>query len=387
MENHPIPQDVTGFQFKLIGNMTVKQFAYVAFGVVFAVVLYYFPIHSPLSALIKIILIPIVGGCGFAIAFIPVEGRPIDIMVGNFIKALFFPNQYVYQKSGRLLSFASISSPKVTPVTHVHAPQHASINKSQQLQSMLGAPAHVQNKLDQREAAFLQTISSPSSFSNPSTPPPMKTEPVKPEEQTAPVQKTTQTADTLTHQETVLTQQLAEAKKEEATVQTPATASAAHQKAVQLEQQIQAVHAQKQHLEQELQQLQKQLAGQQAKPVVKAPAPAQMVTKGADLPNVPDTPNVIVGIVKDPRGNVLPNILVEVKDKDGNPVRAFKTNPLGQFASATPLASGSYTVELEDPKGQNTFQVIQLVADNRILLPIEIVSHDSREELRKQLFN
>ncbi|EKD47460.1 MAG: hypothetical protein ACD_66C00049G0001, partial [uncultured bacterium] len=28
MEQHPVPQNVTGFQFKLIGDITLKQFAY-----------------------------------------------------------------------------------------------------------------------------------------------------------------------------------------------------------------------------------------------------------------------------------------------------------------------------------------------------------------------
>ena len=109
--------------------------------------------------------------------------------------------------------------------------------------------------------------------------------------------------------------------------------------------------------------------------------------KNAGLPHVSDTPNVIVGIVKDSRGNVLSGMLVEVKDKEGNPVRAFKTNQLGQFASATPLTPGIYSIELEDPKNQHTFDVIQILANNQILLPIEIVSRDAREDLRKELFN
>jgi len=37
----------------------------------------------------------------------------------------------------------------------------------------------------------------------------------------------------------------------------------------------------------------------------------------------PEYPNIITGIIKDPRRNPLPNILVEVKDKEGNAVRAF----------------------------------------------------------------
>ncbi len=105
------------------------------------------------------------------------------------------------------------------------------------------------------------------------------------------------------------------------------------------------------------------------------------------LSYIPDTPNVISGIVKDPRGNVLPGILIEIKDQGGNPVRAFKTNALGQFASATPLSINTYTLELEDPNKKHTFEAARIVADGTILSPIEIISHDGREELRKALFS
>jgi hypothetical protein len=171
--------------------------------------------------------------------------------------------------------------------------------------------------------------------------------------------------------------------------------------------QLAEIHEQKQRLEQELLQLKSQLNTQVSQPITTLSAAAPIVSpqvtgipasqyakmvapapqKKADLPSISDTPNVVVGIVKDPRGNILPNMLVEVKDKDNNPVRAFKTNPLGQFASATPLAKGIYTIELDDPKKQHSFDVIQITANNQIMLPIEIISHDAREELRKQLFN
>src|SRR4051812_15255876 len=116
MDQHPIPQDVTGFQFKLIGTMTVKQFGYVATGVVLAVVLYYLPLHGFFAILIKVFLIPIFGGSGALIAFVPIEGRPIDVMATNFFKAIFSPNQYIYRKRGRQFSFSSIhTSPVMTP--------------------------------------------------------------------------------------------------------------------------------------------------------------------------------------------------------------------------------------------------------------------------------
>jgi hypothetical protein len=156
---------------------------------------------------------------------------------------------------------------------------------------------------------------------------------------------------------------------------------------------------QKQQLEERLTQLQKQMDMQ--KQTIYSPTVAKMevqqtqfvrsipqnMTKSVGLPTVSEFPNVISGIVKDPRGNPLPNILVEIKDSQANAVRAFKTNALGQFASATPLNNGDFTIEFEDPRGQNKFDTVGFKANGEIILPIEVISVDTREELRRSLFN
>lgn len=381
MDNHPIPQDVTGFQFKLIGSMTVKQFSYVAFGVVMAVILYYLPFKEPFGTLIKVIFIPLFGGSGFAIAFLPIEGRPVDVMLGNFLKSLLTPNQYVYYKSARTLSFNTMNKP---PTVNKSAKPLIAIqrDKEQKLQTLLQS-AHAQqiNPLDARENAFLQSLSTPQIVQAHPPRQPQSVQPVASQN----------TPDNLEQEKEVLTKQLEQAKQEETIQKLPEAQSSAHQKVILIERQILALQNKKQQLDKELAQLQNQLVTKQAVgPAPQAPIaraiPNEQI-KIAGLPHVPDVPNVVVGIVKDPRGNVLPNMLVEVKDKDGNPVRAFKTNMLGQFASATPLAVGLYTIELEDPKKQHTFTAIQIDANNQIMQPIEIMSQDAREELRKALFN
>lgn len=465
MEQHPIPQDVTGFQFKLIGSMTVKQFGYVACGVILAVICYYIQIDNIFWIMAKILLIPLFAGSGVIIAFVPIDGRPIDVMASNFTKALFSPNQYVYRREGKKFSFNKITiakQPVKTPAQVKAAAIAAAEAKKNDtnleakearlrafLQSTHGG---IRNDLDKKEAAFLKTLTiAPSAPAlrptagiaqaprqvmplAPAKPPQVAPRPIPapmPVQQppaplapvVAPVQQVPQqipnpstpktTASpaakeaALVQKETQLAQELSKAQQAEATSQSAPLHEAAHQKVLAVNKQIEEIHAQKQQLEQELAQLQTQLANQKGTPVVPAlqtPAPPvpqaatvaqdpqhvrtipQDVTKKVGLPHVSDTPNVVVGIVKDPRGNVLPNILVEVKDKDGNPVRAFKTNPLGQFASATPLSAGNYTIELEDPKKQNRFDVIALIANNQILPAMEVISHDAREDLRKQLF-
>jgi len=43
MEQHPIPQNITGYQFRLVGDMTLKQFAMLAGGIIVALLFYYSP--------------------------------------------------------------------------------------------------------------------------------------------------------------------------------------------------------------------------------------------------------------------------------------------------------------------------------------------------------
>lgn len=429
MDQHPIPQNVTGFQFKLIGTMTVKQFGYVGAGVIAAVITYYLPIKGVVGILLKILLIPFFGASGAIVAFIPIDGRPVDVMAGNFLKALFSPNQYIYRKNVNRFSFSSISASKSSPTnktgpsSKADRDQTEANRKGTELQKILmkSSTGKVKNAQDLREEAFLKALSAPQAAQSPQAPkiqsvlpPPLPTKPIAvptPTQQPLPavpppikqVVKPEPSPAVILEKEKALEQQIESAKKEEQAPHDPAQLAPLHQKTTELEKQLQEIRSQKQSLEQEILSLKNQLQTQ--KTTVATPAPAKAPTQApntagvAHVRSVPkemnkkmgllvsDTPNVVTGVVKDPRGNVLPNILVEIKDKSDNPVRAFKTNALGNFASATPLTPGTYSITLEDPKKQNTFDAIQITAANQIMLPIEIISYDKREQLRKDLFN
>lgn len=298
MENHPIPQNVTGFQFKLIGDMTVKQFVYLAAGVVSGWLFFSLPITPFIRFPVSLVFIL----TGISLAFIPIAGRPIDVMIANFIKSLLSPTQYIYRKTA------------YQPYT----PQAATVKG-------------------------------------------------------APIDESVKENESLPGKEAALAKGLEEAKSK---------------KILSLEKQLEETLAQNRQLVQQIIDLQKKLnlqketvnTSQNLKHVPKS------ATKSVGLPQVSDAPNVIAGIVKDPRGNPLPGILVEVKDKEGNPVRAFKTSLLGQFASATSLSNGVYLIEFEDPREQNKFDSIELRATGQTIMPIEVRSIDPREELRQSLF-
>lgn len=403
MQDHPIPQDVTGFQFKLIGNMTVKQFAFLATGSVMAVIFYY----APIFILIKFVTIPFFVGIGAALAFLPIEGRPMDLMIGNFFKDLFSPTQYVFAQTGGHLAISLIvmhkpashqENKKTSKVTAMEATRQVQLK---QVLTRLTRSAH--SKLDDKEDFFMNALFNPNGTPGllsiiedhgPSSHTLSNEEAMRVKMMHSP----SDMEHELEAEAEAIKRELNQALQEEqhlAQVHQPVAQTHTHVTA--LEKQLSDVMLQKQQLEQELLRLKEQTAKSQEpvphvavdKPLLASQNVRIVPTDKAQslgLPSLPDVPNVVLGIIRDARGNVLPNILVELKDKDDNPVRAFKTNGLGHFASATKLANGTYTMTFEDPKGVHEFETVSIEAKGEIMLPIEIISHDAREALRKELF-
>lgn len=108
IEQHPIPQDVAGYKFRLIGDMTLKQFIWLAGGIILGLIIY----SLPLPFFFKYPLAAIAVGLGAGIAFVPVEGRSMDKWLIAFIKSIYSPTQYVWKKGG-----GEETSPTTTAVT------------------------------------------------------------------------------------------------------------------------------------------------------------------------------------------------------------------------------------------------------------------------------
>ncbi|MEK7559027.1 MAG: PrgI family protein [Patescibacteria group bacterium] len=394
MENHPIPQDITGFQFKLIGDMTIKQFAYLAAGIILGWITYILPIFI----IIKIPILVTFVGLGVAAAFLPIEGRPFDVMIGNYFKALLSPTQYIYQKIGGHIWFPD------TPIQNQKAAQSIApsdnAESSRKLKEFLKSlPQKPKNKLDEKEMNFLNSLGfSPTAVSVPvvnsgnsayekiiSHHDPIIPLQIHPEEKKEPDKNP---EPKLNHDETQPGKEPEKAKLPEKVQESLPQYSIAQQELL----------SQKQNLENQVLELRNKMSAQNQN-ITTSDASAvkqesqtvrtipRNMGKTAGLPFMSDVPNLIMGIIKGPRENPLSNILVEVKDTSGNPVRAFKTNALGQFSSATPLGNGTYTISFEDPKSENKFDIIEIKANGDVLMPLEVISLDQREELRRSLFN
>jgi len=81
--------------------MTLEQFGKVAAGCIIALVFY----ALPLPALIKWLFIILSASAGALSAFVPFEGRPLETWIISFIKSIYLPTEYVWEKSQVDFSF------------------------------------------------------------------------------------------------------------------------------------------------------------------------------------------------------------------------------------------------------------------------------------------
>ncbi len=106
MEQHPVPRQITSFEFKLIGFMTLRQFIYIIVFVLGGVVLWFFPLPFPLYLLTKALAI-ITGLMGLVFALVPINDRPMDVFIKNLIRRLTSPTQYTYHKHNSSMDMLS----------------------------------------------------------------------------------------------------------------------------------------------------------------------------------------------------------------------------------------------------------------------------------------
>lgn len=201
MEGHPIPRQITTFEFKLIGFLTLRQFIYlIVFGPLGFVIYKLFPIPF-----VNIALGVAVGAIGPLFAFVPINDRPIDVWIRNFIKRLTSPTQYTYYKHNAPLYFLQnlyfIQDPHRV-VTHIESqeklaaylasrqkPQKTNVAQKQTIHNLLHASRNSLANGDVKKPAAT-VVTTPGVAKEPSKPPlqPQQTT-IQPTISSAPQQK------------------------------------------------------------------------------------------------------------------------------------------------------------------------------------------------------
>ncbi len=112
MDKHPIPRQITTFEFKLIGILTLRQFLYL---VIFLPLAYIFYALFPIPYL-NIILALGVALVGVALAFVKIQERSLEEWIKNLVKSLSSPTIYIYRKNNPppdFLKDIQISHPEI----------------------------------------------------------------------------------------------------------------------------------------------------------------------------------------------------------------------------------------------------------------------------------
>lgn len=333
-EQHPIPQQISSYQFRLVGDMTLKQFFQVGAGALIAIILY----SSNLPGYVKWPLILISFLFGVALAFFPLEDRPLSKWLVLFAKSIYSPTLYVwmnnYQKPQYFQEEALVQD------TAVYTPPAPPVAEE--------TPA----ELEQTEQQFLEKVDT---FSDSAVPTQLPD--VTPQE--APLTIDAITPAVPAAVSSVATAITEEEKKEP--IQVPTQAPVAVEKSdktaefdTQTQQEITDVGTDI-----------NPMVGQKLENVASA-----QFSNEASPPIPPTRPNIIVGQVMDNNGKIVENAILEVKDEEGISRRALRTNKLGHFISVTPLMDGKYDIITE--KDGLSFDPISINANGEIIPPIAI---------------
>jgi len=155
-QGHPIPRQITTFEFKLIGFLTLRQFIYLVIFIPTGYLTYLlFPIPF-LNILVGIL----VGAIGPILAFVPINDRPFELWIRNLIKRLTSPTQYFYKKQNQPLYF-------LQDLFFVEDPHRviAHIQSQKMLnQYLIQKQPHQNQTVNQKKQQINQLLSSPPSL-------------------------------------------------------------------------------------------------------------------------------------------------------------------------------------------------------------------------------
>lgn len=386
---HPVPQNVTNFEFHLVGDMTLKQFGYLAAGLGLAYITFLvLAVPAPFLAWPMIVVFVALGA---AFAFLPIQERPLDHWVGAFYTAVSKPTKLKFESKvlpaedplfTKRLQFY-LSSQKI-PLDE----EEKEVPKTQVIDGTMGVNLNSgkQTKLNQSNFSTQTYISKV--VLKPITPTPippinLKTTPPEEAEKNKEVSKLPENEQLKRTVELAQEAQNTQAKimnveKQLAEIKSTAALPGADpntyvDKFQNVLTELQKLNEKASDLSHELAVLSKSRAAAgsaSAAELQNQMSPPKVDLKPKPIMNLTTFPNVLNGIVTDSKGSYVEGAVVVAHDKQGLPVRALKSNKLGQFIAATPLPNGLYTINVEK-EGMN-FDGIQVELLGKILNPVVI---------------
>lgn len=382
-EQHPVPQQISSYQFRLVGDMTLKQFFQLAAGVVIGLLIY----ASPLPGLFKwpLIAIFVIGGAAFA--FLPIQDRPLAVWMIAFFRSIYGPTVYGWKVLPKEDYFIKDLS-EAQKTSQVQPGTSTAQTGTQPTDTTPTQSAHIldmaSQNLEKTEQSFMQRISGlmsmphttgtkPQAQQNPaSNQPPLPKPPVSPV--------------AASHSAYLVTQEIKEntAKTQQETGGSQATPGVGRGVSVP---QLSPVTVTSTNRGEETTPIAPPEArlGADKPNLGNAASPGQVATsevaqtkkalfdKSKAPPMAPEVPNTLSGQVLDKNGKLISGVILDVKDDLGRSVRALRSNELGHFMVVTPLSNGTYTLSGE--KEGYVFNPIKITTEGKIIEPIAFIAN------------
>lgn len=313
MEQHPIPQQISSYQFKLVGDMTLKQFFQVAGGVVVSLIFY----SAPIYGIIKWPLVLLSAGLGAALAFLPFQERPLERWIFAFFRSIYSPTLYFWRKTEKPPIFYTEEAvaPAITTIANTN-------------------PVVENNtvKLEDAEKSFLSKVGGLWNASG--TIAPVAAQPASQPIINIPIINTPLAVPQ----------------------QTPTIVTRTAPKLV-VEETSQPIS---------------QTIDLEPLKVEPKPLTTNVVEFSIDAapPSPPIAINTISGQVMDMDRKIIEGAILEIKDSNNRPVRALKSNKAGHFMIVTPLQNGKYEVTIE--KDGFNFEPVTFEAKGEMIPAIAI---------------
>ena len=110
-KEHAIPQNIMSVEFKLIGDMSLRQFGYIATPLFIGFMFYVFHVDTTLTIFLTIIFLLIAS----FMAFVPIDGRSADTYLTNFLISIKRPTQMIWKKEKNIPDMLKVSKRIVIP--------------------------------------------------------------------------------------------------------------------------------------------------------------------------------------------------------------------------------------------------------------------------------
>lgn len=398
MKEHAIPQDITGYKFHIVGNMTLKQFAEIALGFVVAFFIY----KTNLIAPVKWTLAILSASFGAALAFLPIEERPLDHWFITFFTILYKPTKFYWKKHTKVpeaFLYTSSQDTKnqinevdlspqrreriteylqsVKTTTNTDEFEETTRLRSTQLLSIFDdhtlqvdfTKAEKLLKKPKLKVAVRSLVEIEEKQEKNSSP-----ENNIVEEKAVPVFQDYQAVINATPTKTykVTPKNIVSTDQVATQIVIPKAEEIAVEDVYQNEQRkigvdISGINQKNQE---------EQMAFTKDEATVKDQAANSSVVQNKDLPFPikPTKPNKLVGMILSQDSDLINQATVSLKDEQGTPVTAVKSNALGQFFVTSQLPNGTYTIEIT--KEDLSFNPVQLTLSGKVVDPLEIRSNE-----------